>query len=459
MRRRPATLGKPEMWAIRVCPSSIRCRTASVPPRWLSLARTSTWGRSRSRPRPPTATVGILLATSMRAGDMGIDPASTSPSIPRSRNDQLKVSSSIRSMPPSPSRMCLPAACSSGVRPSSMSANQGWRMSFSSTPTVCDCRSARNRAAALGRYPSSATARMTASRLAGLTFGELRSTSDTSDFDTPARAATVSRVGRLPFRPVGATAPVPSQSLERSNAMGTSGACQRGLRTHAASWAASLVRPGQAEHVLGEVVEHHLLRDRGDAHQPRFAPVALDVVLLRVAEPAVGLEGSVGGLETGLGGEELGQISLLPRGQAVVDAPGRLPDGEFGRAEPCVRLGERERDALVLADRAAEDGPGLGVGDRAAQRGAAGAEGFGSDQDTFGVQAVEQVAEAPALLPHPVAGVDVQAVVGDLAGCDGIAAELGDRPDRDRRVFEGSDEQGQPVGALRALLDGGGAGQ
>src|SRR5271165_1070073 len=227
MRRRPATLGRPEMWAIRVCPNSIRCRTASVPPRWLSLARTSTCGRSRSRPRPPTATVGILLATSMMACEIGIEPASTSPSTPRSRNDQLKVSSSIRSIRPSPSRMCLPPACSSGVRPSSMSATQGWRMSFSSTPTVRDRRSARNRAAALGRYPSSATARMTASRLAGLTFGELWSTSDTSDFDTPARAATVSRVGRPPFRPVDATAPLLGQLLERSNAMGTSGACQR----------------------------------------------------------------------------------------------------------------------------------------------------------------------------------------------------------------------------------------
>jgi hypothetical protein len=46
---------------------------------------------------------------------------------------------------------------------------------------------------------------MTASRLVVLTFGELRSTSDTSDFDTPARAATVSRVGFLAVRPEVAT--------------------------------------------------------------------------------------------------------------------------------------------------------------------------------------------------------------------------------------------------------------
>jgi hypothetical protein len=59
----------------------------------------------------------------------------------------------------------------------------------------------------LGRYPSSATARMTASRLVALTLGELRSTSETSDLDTPARAATVSRVGFPAVRPGVATRP------------------------------------------------------------------------------------------------------------------------------------------------------------------------------------------------------------------------------------------------------------
>src|ERR1700761_9475982 len=42
---------------------------------------------------------------------------------------------------------------------------------------------------------------MTASRLVALTLGELRRTSETSDLDTPARAATVSRVGFRAVRP------------------------------------------------------------------------------------------------------------------------------------------------------------------------------------------------------------------------------------------------------------------
>src|SRR5215813_2227465 len=48
---------------------------------------------------------------------------------------------------------------------------------------------------------------MTASRLVALTLGELRRTSETSDLDTPARAATVSRVGFRAVRPGVTTGP------------------------------------------------------------------------------------------------------------------------------------------------------------------------------------------------------------------------------------------------------------
>src|ERR1700728_776725 len=81
------------------------------------------------------------------------------------------------------------------------------------------------------------------------------------------------------------------------------------------------VRPGQAKHVLGEIAEDHLLRNRRDAHQPGFPPVALDVVLARVAKAAMDLHREVSGLEAGLGGQELGQIRLLTAGQAGIDAP------------------------------------------------------------------------------------------------------------------------------------------
>src|SRR6476659_205724 len=60
---------------------------------------------------------------------------------------------------------------------------------------------------------------MTASRLVALTLGELRRTSETSDLDTPARAATVSRVGFRAVRPGVAMRPSLCQRLERSNPM------------------------------------------------------------------------------------------------------------------------------------------------------------------------------------------------------------------------------------------------
>src|SRR6185437_16938310 len=50
---------------------------------------------------------------------------------------------------------------------------------------------------------------MTAARLAGLTLGELRSTRETRDLDTPARAATVSSVGRRPVGGAEPAGPVP----------------------------------------------------------------------------------------------------------------------------------------------------------------------------------------------------------------------------------------------------------
>ena len=60
------------------------------------------------------------------------------------------------------------------------------------------------------------------------------------------------------------------------------------------------ITPRQPQHMLRHVVQHHLLRDRRDPLQPGFPPIALHVVLLGVAEAAVGLHGLVGGLEASI---------------------------------------------------------------------------------------------------------------------------------------------------------------
>src|SRR5713226_5359840 len=66
----------------------------------------------------------------------------------------------------------------------------------------------------------------------------------------------------------------------------------------------------QAQHVLGQVVEHHLLGDRRDLVEPDLAPEPLDVELARVAVAAERLERRVARLEPGLRREELGGVRL-----------------------------------------------------------------------------------------------------------------------------------------------------
>src|SRR3989441_12825314 len=81
----------------------------------------------------------------------------------------------------------------------------------------------------------------------------------------------------------------------------------------------------QAQHVLGQVVEHHLLGDRRDLVEPDLAPEPLDVELARVAVAAERLERRVARLEPGLRREELGGVRFGPARPSVVVEPGGLP--------------------------------------------------------------------------------------------------------------------------------------
>ena len=76
-------------------------------------------------------------------------------------------------------------------------------------------------------------------------------------------------------------------------------------------------RPREAEHVLGDVREDEVSRDRGDLVETRLAEFALYVILGVEAVAAEGLKGGVGRLPRGVGGQELRQVRLgaarLPR--------------------------------------------------------------------------------------------------------------------------------------------------
>jgi hypothetical protein len=116
-------------------------------------------------------------------------------------------------------------------------------------------------------------------------------------------------------------------------------------------------------------------------------------------------------------------------------------------------LGQREGDALVLADGPVEDHAVVRIGDGLADRGASDADGLRGNEDAFGVEAIEQVAEALALLPHPVGDRDGQVVVAHLARHDGVAPDLWDRPDVDLRPLKVREQQRHPVGAALAFLE------
>ena len=67
---------------------------------------------------------------------------------------------------------------------------------------------------------------------------------------------------------------------------------------------------GKSEHVLGEIGQDQVGRDRRHVIEPRLAELALDVELLGKAEAAMGLHAHVGGGPGRLGGEQLGHVGL-----------------------------------------------------------------------------------------------------------------------------------------------------
>ncbi len=116
-----------------------------------------------------------------------------------------------------------------------------------------------------------------------------------------------------------------------------------------------LVRTRQPEHVLGDVREHEVGGDRRDLIEARLAELALDVVLLREREAAVGLHAHVGGLPRRLGGELLRHVRLGAARLAVLVQLARALDHERRRADRHVGARDRELDALVLPDLPPED--------------------------------------------------------------------------------------------------------
>jgi hypothetical protein len=124
-----------------------------------------------------------------------------------------------------------------------------------------------------------------------------------------------------------------------------------------------------------------------------------------------------------------------------------------------VGLGQREGDALVLADGPAEHHPLVAVGDGPLERDASDPDRLAGQEDALRVEAVEQVVEPPTDLADDVLVGHEGVVEGHLARHHGVAAHLRDRGDLDLRHLQVDEEQGHAVGALLHLVQGRGAGE
>ena len=110
-------------------------------------------------------------------------------------------------------------------------------------------------------------------------------------------------------------------------------------------------------------------------------------------------------------------------------------------------------DGLVHADLAAEYHALVGVGHGLFQCPASHADDFGGVEDTFRVEAVEDITEAAAFFADPAIHRHDEVVIEGLVRVDSVAAHLRDFTNLDRVTVEVGVEQRQTVGRLHAILD------
>ena len=132
---------------------------------------------------------------------------------------------------------------------------------------------------------------------------------------------------------------------------------------------------------------------------------------------------------------------------------------QLGRLQLDPALGERVLDALVLADRPAEDDALAGIARGAGERDAAEPDRLGGDQDALRVHPVQDVLEALAFLADAVLERHLEPVDEQHVRIDRVAAHLGDLAHLDGAAVEVGVEQGHALRRPRRLLDRRGARQ
>src|SRR5215210_7639586 len=213
--------------------------------------------------------------------------------------------------------------------------------------------------------------------------------------------------------------------------------------------------PRQSEDMLGDVGEDEVRGDGRDLEEPRLAELPLDVVLGVEAVAAEGLHRDVRRLPGCLRGEQERHVHLSPAGLAAIELLRRPEAHQVGGLHPHVRLRYGKLDALVLPYRAPEDlaflGPLGGLVDEPPPV----ADALAGDEDPLGVHAVQDVAEALALLPDQGARRDAQVLEEELVGLvvDHDPPGLYREPAA-LRLVQGEEEDREPLGLTPHLLPG-----
>ncbi|KFB70344.1 MAG: hypothetical protein AW09_004570 [Candidatus Accumulibacter phosphatis] len=161
----------------------------------------------------------------------------------------------------------------------------------------------------------------------------------------------------------------------------------------------------------------------------------------------MGLQTDVGRLPGGLGSEVLGHVGLRAAGLLRVEQRAGLETHQVGRLDLDQGLGDRELHPLVHADRPVENDALAGVARRAIDEPVAITDAFCGDQGPFGIESVEQVAEALALVTDQVLCGDFEIIEEQFVGL--VVDHVGDRSHRETvadGVMQVDDEDRHPFG-------------
>ena len=116
----------------------------------------------------------------------------------------------------------------------------------------------------------------------------------------------------------------------------------------------------------------------------------------------MGLQADIGRLERGLGCKVLCHIRLWPTRQARIKETAGLKAHEVGRFGFNVGVGNGELNALVFANRPIKHHAFIGVTTCLVDKPIGVTNAFRSDQNTFGIQAIQDVFEPLAFLANQV---------------------------------------------------------